>query len=276
MDIRVSGWSESSSKAHQTLKRDDLLRLFHGEVAGIRIPAFLSSEQCHLVVGRLQEVTQRRARQYRGPPGGLNIGTVLDIESHWEFMYVLENDAAWKNYFRKVAATTRLRRRLFAGVGDPVDRVAAMLAKAWGAPVGRLRKSGKQLYAGLIRSGVPQLHFDWAPFDIPEREVVMQAGLNIYLHNGRTGGDLKVYRTYGMTRGNTASSGSEVIGNYGLPHSLIEGVESRTIACRVGDLVVAPNRLLHEVTPTNIPHQQRLSLSFHVAWMNGGNLAVFS
>jgi hypothetical protein len=98
-----------------------------------------------------------------------------------------------------------LRRRLFAEIGDPVERVTDMLGKAWGRPVVRVRKYGKQLYAGLIRSGAPKLHFDWAPWDIPEEEAVMQAGVNIYIANGGSGGDLKIYNIYGMTRGKLAS-----------------------------------------------------------------------
>jgi hypothetical protein len=67
-----------------------------------------------------------------------------------------------------------------------------------------------------------------------------------------------------------------VVGNYDLPGSLVEGVESCVVPCRVGDLVMAPNRLLHEVTEPQIPEEDRLSLSFHLALMATGKLAIFS
>src|SRR5206468_6851821 len=108
------------------------------------------------------------------------------------------------------------------------------------------------------------------------KEVVMQAGANVYLSNFEQGGDLKVYRKYGMSPGKKASDGEKVIGNYGLPHDLVENAESCTIECGVGDLVVAPNRFLHEVTPGNEPEADRLVLSFHVALLSNGKLVVFS
>jgi hypothetical protein len=272
-DNEPQTWDIMTFDREHGLTRHELLQMFHGEVAGIRMPEFLTPDQCATVVARLKGIAKQKARRYKG---NLNIGTVLDVPSHWEFTYVIEDSAAWHPYFAKVGPTTRLRRHLFRDIGDPVDRVTEMLAKAWGAPVYRMRKFGKKLYAGLIRSGAPKLHFDWAPWDLGKFEVVMQAGLNIYLANGSTGGDLKVYRTYGMSKGNTLSSNQAVVGNYDLPQALVQGVKSATIPCRAGDLVVAPNRFLHEVTETDGPEQNRLSLSFHIALMADGSLAIFS
>jgi len=269
-------WQELTLAKPEEITREHLVKMFQGEVAGIRIPNLLSVEQCEQVVAKLRSGTSSRGRRYRGD---LNIGTVLNIPSHWEFAYVLNSEAAWQDYFRKVPAMTRLRRKLFAGIGDPVDRLVNRFGKAWGAGVHRARhpQFGKQLYLGLIRSGAPKLHFDWAPFDLPGgSEVVMQAGANVYLSNFPQGGDLKMYRTLGMNKGHSIASGEKVIGNYDLPHSLVEDVQSHTIRCGVGDFVIAPNRFLHEVTPGNAPQEDRLTLSFHVAWVGNGTLALFS
>jgi len=227
-----NGWTAINRNSLREITRDDLVKMFQGEVAGIRIPRFLNPVQCDLVMDRLKKAN-RNSRQYEGD---LNIGTVLDIASHWEFTYRLGDDAkAWDDYFRKVGPTTALRRRLFADVGDPVDYIVEALGRAWGKPVQRMCKFGRKLYTGLVRSGAPRLHFDWAPFDLPAMEVVGQGGVNVYLFNGRTGGDLKVYRKYGMTKGNTEASGEEIVGNYDLPRSSVEGVESYTLECRTGD-----------------------------------------
>lgn len=175
---------------------------------------------------------------------------MLDISSHWEFEYTKDDAAAWQAYFPRVRPMLELCRRLFTDVGDPVDRIAHAFGNTWGKQVRRARhpQYDQPLFAGLIRSGGPRLHFDWAPFDLPGLEAVMQAGANVYLANFQQGGHLKVYRTYGMTKGHTKASGVLPIGNYDLPHALVEGVESVTIPCGVGDLVLAPNRFLHEVT----------------------------
>ena len=65
------------------------------------------------------------------------------------------------------------------------------------------------------------------------------------------------------------------IGNYGLSRELINGVETDTIPAKAGDLVFAPNRFLHEVTPAEHP-EQRISIAAHVAWMGDGTLGQFS
>ena len=272
----VTAWRELTLSRLSLVTKSDLVRMFQGDVAAMRIPQLLSENECQEVVSKITEVAATKARPYET---GLNIGSALDIDSHWEFEYTNKGATAWTEYFKKVGPTTQLRRRLFAELGDPVGQVIRIFRQAWGAPVRRALHPdfNRRLYAGLLRTGTPKLHFDWAPYDFPAlKDVVMQAGANIYLSNFVTGGDLTVYRTYGMTKGNKESSGEKVIGNYDMPHSLVEGVESCTVECGVGDFVIAPNRFLHEVTPGDSAERDRLVLSFHVAWMGDGSLAVFS
>lgn len=270
------GWQEITLPVLDRVTRDQIVAMFQGDVAAIRTPEFLSPAECERAVAKIQQVAEKKARRYEAD---LNIGTALAIDSHWEFEYTTKPRSAWTNYFKKVGPTTQLRRRLFAESGDPVDRIVRIFREAWGAPVRRARhpKFNRQLYVGLLRTGAPRLHFDWAPYDFPAlKEVVMQAGANVYLSNFHVGGDLTLYRTYGMTKGNKEASGAKVIGNYDIPHSLVEGVESCTVPCRVGDFVIAPNRFLHEVTKGDAAEESRLVLSFHVAWMGDGSLTVFS
>ena len=272
---QVITWAERSRPSLEEITKSDMIEMLHGHVPGIRVPSLLTREQCAVVVKRIRNASQTSARQYKGD---LNIGTPLDIPSHWEFRYMEQPEAAWFDYFRKVGATTKRRHSLFEGIGDPLERIVGAIRKAWGATVQHVRhpKFGWRLYAGLIRSGAPALHFDWAPFDLGLSEMVLQAGANVYLSNFKRGGDLKVYRKYGMSPGDTISSGKPVVGNYDMPHSLVDGVESRTIPCEVGDFVIAPNRFLHEVTPGGEPEEKRLVLSFHMGLMCDGSLAIFS
>lgn len=275
MTQQVSMWEEQTLPTVEAITKNDLIEMMQGHVPGIRVPGVLTREQCALTAKRIRKAARVGARQYKG---GLNIGTPLNIPSHWEFRYVQQSENAWFDYFKKVSVTTKRRHRLFEGIGDPLERIVCALGAAWGTPVRRVRhpKFGWRLYAGLIRSGAPALHFDWAPFDLGLSEMVLQAGANIYLSNFRRGGDLKVYRKYGMRPGNTVDSGAAVVGNYDMPHSLVEDVESRTIRCGVGDFVIAPNRFLHEVTRGDEPENRRLVLSFHIGLMCDGTLAVFS
>ncbi len=275
-DAQLSVWQENTLPDLAELTRDQIVAMFQGDVAAIRTPKFLTREECETAVNRIRQNTADRARQYKG---NLNIGTALNINSHWEFEYRVEDQSAWVDYFKKVGPTTRKRKELFAEIGDPVERIVKIFRNAWGAPVKRAVHPdfGRQLYVGLLRTGAPRLHFDWAPYDLPSlKDVVMQAGANVYLANFDIGGDLTVYRQYGMTKGNKESSGEQIVGNYDLSHSLVQGVEACTVPCRVGDFVIAPNRFLHEVTPGDSAEENRLVLSFHVAWMGDGSLTVFS
>jgi hypothetical protein len=275
-EAQLNGWHEITVPRLTEITRDQVVSMFQGEVAAIRAPEFFTPEQCAAVVTKIRQQTAAKARRYKG---NLNIQTDLDISSHWEFEYRIEDDKAWVDYFKQVEPTTRLRKELFSEIGDPVERIVKILRKVWGAPVKRARhpEFNKQLYVGLLRTGAPKLHFDWAPYDMPSlKDVVMQAGANVYLSNYQVGGDLTIYRRYGISKGNKQSSGEQVVGNYDLPHELVEGVEECTVHCGVGDFVIAPNRFLHEVTPGNSAEENRLVLSFHVAWMGDGSLAVFS
>jgi hypothetical protein len=103
-----------------------------------------------------------------------------------------------------------------------------------------------------------------------------QAGLNVYLRSPGPGGDLRVYRRLGMRAGNTAQSGVAPVGNYDLDHELVEGVAFDTIPARTGDLVIAPNRFLHEVTATARKEEERIAFGVHVLWMLDATLRLFS
>lgn len=266
-------WREQTIDRLEALDRRGLVEMFHGHIPGIRIPALLSPEECARATARIKSA--RVGRKYAG---ALNIGTPLEIPSHWELVYTEENEAAWFTYFRRVGCFTKQRKKIFAGMLDPLDQITLSLGRAWGAPVKRVRHPiyGWRLYAGLIRSGAPRLHFDWAPFDLGLGDLILQAGANLYLSNFAHGGDLRMYRRYGMDLGAHAASGAQVIGNYDLPRVMIEGAESATIECGVGDFIVCPNRFLHEVTPGDEPEENRLVLSFHIGLMTDGTLAVFS
>lgn len=281
MQTIAKDWKAATLSSPEELNRQILIQTLLAESAGVRIPKLYSPGDCDRVVDKLRDVARARGRHYRSGPNcgdALNIGTVLDIPPHWEFEYVLEDEKAWLSYFPRVGATTRLRKRIFSEIGDPVERLTGIIGRAWGSPVERVRhpKFGRKLYAGIIRSGAPRLHFDNAAFDLPGTEILGQAGANIYLKNFVRGGDLITYRTFGKEKGHKLSSGLTPIGNYDLPASLVEGVPSCTVPCRQGDFILTPNHLLHEVTPGPGSEEDRLVLSFHLVWLKSGSLAIFS
>ncbi len=248
-----------------------LVGCFRGEVPGIRIPGFYDQPELEAVLTCIEKRVES-ARDYQA----IDLGTVYGVPSHWEFEYT-EGD--WDSYWGKADAGEAMRREDFSSVGDPVGTWTALLSAAWPQDVVRARhpSTGRMLYAGLVRSGAPLLHFDRAPFDFPDfgRDVAWQLGINIILREGGCGGDLRVYRQLGMAPGNTADSGESPVGNYGLSERLVEGIPSDDIPCRAGDLVITGNFFLHEVTPCTMP-SRRLTVSTHAVWLRDGTIALFS
>lgn len=234
----------------------------------------MTKSECQIAAENINRETLKISRKYKGIK--MNIGTNLDVPSHWEFRYTGAN---WNDYFSKVKPAKALRRKLFSHSPDPITIIIKILRNAWGRAV-RIAKHptyNKEMYAGIIRSGAPKLHFDWAGFDLPGMQIVAQAGANIVISNFKKGGNLLMYQTYGMKEGNTIDSGERVIGNYDLPRQMVEGVEMQEIEYEIGDLIIAPNRFLHEVTKLNDePEDNRIMLSTHIALMVDGSLALFS
>jgi hypothetical protein len=269
-------WTSKNFAQNEQPVRSDFVEMFLGEIPGIQIQEVLPEKACRAIVKKINTFMANKARSYKGD---LNIGTVLNFPSHWELEYIKGGKQAWQNYFKKVKTTNQLRKELFSECGDPIFKLQSILRKAWNGPVHVAKHPTykKDLYAGLIRSGAPRLHFDWGRYDLPGLEIVAQAGANIPLSNFQRDGDLVVYRKLGMERGKDASSGSKVVGNYDLPHDLVANVESHKIEYGIGDLIIAPNRFLHEVTDNGQePQTNRILLSVHVAWMGDGSLALFS
>jgi hypothetical protein len=259
----------------ETLDRELLMMVMQGEVSAVRLKNFLRPSEVSAVLENLS-THLRGAREYSGTASNL---TAFPLPSHWEFRYQV--DGNWNDYFSRVAAADELRREVFfSALGeDPLERVADLLAQAWPGRVKRARhpKWGRPMYVGVLRSGCPKLHFDWARYDFePPLDAAMQAGWSVHLRKGgAVGGELKMYRTYGVAPGNTVTSGRQPVGNYDLPRSLVDGVQSNVVPCEPGDWVLAANRLLHEVLPAD-RCEERLAFAGHVAWMRNGELWQFS
>jgi hypothetical protein len=263
-------WTHLSPTLGEDVTAEMLKAVFHGEVSGLRLERVYTPEELESVARAV--LGERRGVKYEG----LELGSALGVRSHWDYRYTLGREA-WREYFPKAREAEAARKALFSEVGDPLEVVEATLRRIWPGPVGRMRhpRLGRELFAGMLRTGAPRLHFDWAPFDLEERDVVGQLGWNFYVFNPGPGGDLKMYRTLGLKPGNTRASGLEPVGNYDLPRELVAGAESDVIPCRTGDMVLAPNRFLHEVTPCDY-EDQRLTVAAHVAWMRDGSLRLFS
>ena len=263
-------WTHLTLGHGQTLTAELLMAAFHGDVSALRLPALYGEADMAQVAGKV--ASSGGADRYVG----LDLGSPLGVPTHWELRYT-RNAAGWAEHFAKLRTADLARRRLFAKTGDPAAALVGMLQRVWPGKVSRMRhpRYGRELFFGLLRSGVPELHYDWAPFDLEEPNVVAQLGWNLYVFNPGPGGDLKMYRTMGMTPGNREDSGLEPVGNYGLSPELVEGVESDVVLCRTGDVVLAPNRFLHEVTPC-LYGDQRLTLTAHVALMRDGSLRLFN
>lgn len=274
-------WRHETIDADAPMSQEMLRRALVGEIPGIRIPGVIGPEVCETVLGNLVAFSKQRAAY----AGGLNIGSALAdgvdenakaVKSHWELRYM--NAMTWEEYGARKPGWESRRESLTKGVApDLLCIVQHRLQAAWPGEVTRARHpvTGQELYAGILRPGAPKLHADWAADDIRGMPAVHQIGISIYIRNQGPGGDLRVFRTLVAGPGNTANSGLVPVGNYDLPYSIVDGAEYDVIPVNAGDMIIAPNRYLHDVTPC--PDESlRMAFGVHAVMLLDGTLALFS
>lgn len=266
----AGAWTHLVLATGQSLTYGMLMRAFLGEVSGLLLPKVYS--ECEMRDVASAVLCANEGFEFKE----LGLGSALGMHSHWEYRY-LKSESEWPEYFEAGAKANATRKKLFAKVGDPVEAMLAMLMRAWPGRVSRLRhpRLGRPMHAGMMRTGAPLMHYDWARHDLNDSDVLAQLGWNLYVFNPGPDGDLVMYRKLGEAPGNTAASGAPLVGNYDLPRSEVRDVERDVLYARTGDMVFVPNRYWHEVTPCAYENE-RLTVAAHVVLLRDGSLGVFS
>jgi len=261
-----ASWPHVALRGSERLRRGHLEALLDGDLSGVTIDGVFSVEACSRTRASIEE--RAHGTGYAG-----NLGSVLTVPSHWPLKYEQHDDpTAWLSYFENVPSWHALRKQvLVPALGeDPLDVFVALLRSAWNGPVEPARHPlyGRELYAGIIRSGAPRLHFDYGSYDLG-LSCDGQFGMTLIL-NALPCAVQRNYRVLGAAPGKYAPA--TPTGNYDLPRSMVAGAEMDEIPTPTGSLSLLSNRYLHEV----LDCEGRLTFAIHVARLKDGRLVYFS
>jgi hypothetical protein len=247
------------------LSRELLDAVFENEIAGVRIPQFVSPDACRIGAEAVKADGFDYYETVDPPLGRIGIA---------QYDHRMDKPS----YFRLAAAAHETRQRIFAGAGDPVELVIDALGKAWPGKVGLAGEDAYGAYfAGIVRVTVGgiRMHCDWGPQDAPGwliDSVTGQLAWNIFYDVTETGGETTVYERP-WTPELEAFADQESFGFY----------QAAAVADRAryevdpgrGELVIFSSRNLHSVAPAT-GDGVRISASSFVGRLPNGSLALWS
>jgi hypothetical protein len=189
--------------------------------------------------------------------------------SAWDYRYnqhgqSLSNSSdAWIEYLDGVDDWDSQRAEKFVPFfgTDPNDIVSSIICNATGCPILRAEhpRLGRRMGAGMVRTGVPDPHFDWARYDL---------GLNATGHIGvviplRTGPN-PVQRVWDHF------AAPDNFGNYGI--KIPEDTPYLDIGTPVGSVCLLSARRTHAVLDDSV----RTTFAMHIAHMADGRWVMFA
>lgn len=242
------GWKAQEVKPGEAPRRCQVEAVFDGRAPGYHIPGVVPSVTCRTAYQALNKLTRT---SYDGTADNLSAGIGT---SHWMARYSWGNTAeAWQRYFDDVGLWDEQRRQVLGPVFgmDPLDQMTNVLQSILNAPVERLihPRFGREMGAGLIRSGEAKRHVDNATWDVPI-EADGHIGAVLIL-NSAPGAKQRVYRAQ-------LSAPIEATGNYDLDQP--KDVAVVDLPSTTGSLSLVSAPFVHEV----IDHADRLTLAIHV------------
>lgn len=188
------------------------------------------------------------------PPTSRRLGLTL-------YEFVARGSA--DEYFQQTSAAESLRRRAFAGCGDLVDHILAVIRDASPrCPVDIAVEPGRgRYYAGVVREvhGLSRIHTDDSREETPDHmvaNVVSQLGLYVYLDMPASGGALVVYGRRTRADDNRYRRG------YGFDPQAVSGDPFVGVTPAAGDLVLFQAKNLHRVEACSGPGRRILLVAF--------------
>lgn len=249
------------------LTRDLLTGLFENTVAVVRVPCFISPDQCELAAKSILAHGIGAYTNVFPPVGKLGI-------SQNEFKGDL---SAKDQYFARVSGAVSERDAVVRDGSQIVQSVIDHVGNIWGtgAAIAVEVDSGLPYFAGIIRViNLALLHFDWAPHDAPNWTIaatVAQLTWNIYLQTGESGGKTRVYRRLWQE----SDEAHRMPSSYGFDDDVVHECDFVDIEPQVGELALFNPRNYHEVYPTE-GTKARISISSFFGLQPSGALAFWS
>jgi hypothetical protein len=231
-----SNWSTIDT---QLLSRESLHDLLQNKVPDVRVPSFLSGDECQSLVKIIKTHQIGSYNENVYPPiGSVGITQFDHAKDKTGYFSKVNNAKALQDRFRKEANI------------DVVDRVRNLLQQKTGLPVRIAQDNDREYFAGLIRliNKSALLHADYGRYDGPQWEIgriTAQITWNILLKQV-DGGESVVYDRFWQG----ASDDTEFKNappSYGYSHRAVEGRALKKMSYEEGDLHFFNSRNFHEV-----------------------------
>ena len=227
----------------------------------------INREAISEIMGRLHAFT---ARGTEGEVAyeDIDLNSYIPIPSHWDVRY---GKPTWQEYCDSIPQAIQRRAEIFRQT-DPLQLASDIIRPAGPRiPNATHPTLGFELYAGLIRSGCPSLHYDWCVEDIENFRAVAQLGWSIYLNTDPAGTQVRVYD---MHRKDLRSEFRRQ-GNYGFDQSCVQDLTFCEATCFPGDFMILNTQYLHQVVNSG-SCDVRWSVAAHVAIQENGSMCQFS
>jgi len=271
------------------LTKENLIKLFDNEIPAIRIPSFATEEECNkfrraILSKQLELVTE-----------SVKDGEVSIIELHdrseFQFEYtgqvkrvgISQSEYSFEcseEYFGKVKEAYALQEEVAEKEQYfPLEKLIQMIQEVHPYPVGIAKRDIDQFkyFCGLVRfvGGGTYPHFDFAPFHAGEMweigRINAELSWNLFV-TAPSGGETIVYDCPWVPEMEKLRKGL----NEPYPPSVVEGVDLiKSVPIR-GDIVIFNSRNFHEVLPSNIKQDLRLTFSSFIGRNDDNSIILWS
>jgi hypothetical protein len=239
--------------------------LFAGEIAGLYVPDFLTTEECACLKNRSGEC---EFEDY------VNVAPRIEKCGITVFEF---NKIGKKQYFEAVELANRRIERITNGICCPLQRVINWLATL--APDRRVNVAYEpgfgHYFAGLFRriEEGTLIHVDFAPIEQPGwaiAQVCNQLTFNVYLDAPKDDpGVVLIWQKQGQPE----HERFKILGSYGYEPEVVENIACATITPRTGMLMIINTHNFHQVSTAG---GRRLAVSSAVGQLPDGDLVLWS
>ncbi|MFI6689392.1 proline hydroxylase [Streptomyces sp. NPDC050485] len=244
-----------------------LARLATGTLAAVRVPGFLTPEQCQAATTAFDRMPTAGYDPLRVPTSILHVGPSLN--DYRTLANTLDTSRYWKDADAARSAWHRARMQ-----PDPITVALARLGDAWGTAVTPATIGGRCVFGGTLRemNEGALVHYDEASREYPaglfDQTVIAQLAFNLWAQAPVMGGATTVWRH----RWEPADEQHREA--YGYRREAVEGCQHVTLTPRPGDALLFNPANFHAVDPN--PGERRIAFALFLAITSTGQLINWS
>lgn len=244
-----------------------LARLATGTLAAVRVPGFLTPQQCQAATTAFDRMPTAGYDPLRVPTPILHVGPSLN--DYRTTANTLDSDRYWKDADAARCTWQEVRMQ-----PDPIGIALARLGSAWGTAVTPGTIDGRPVFGGMLRemSSGTLVHYDDASREYPtglfDQTVIAQLAFNLWVQTLTLGGTTTIWRH------RWEPADEQHRDAYGYEREAVEDYQHITLTPRPGDALLFNPANFHAVDPN--PGERRIAFAFFLAITATGQLITWS